>query len=999
MFYKDICFKLLNGSLQGLSTRQRFQYLNIVLQRNNHLKNSFSRVPSFYFSQVTDTIKNKNPLINSVGEAAQIRWDKALNAKAIFGILNKFKIPKVVGDQKYYYVQQMQLYTAIQKLSQVEDLQDNLFEIFVNLHNSAIQNLAAMKSQTQYKNDRIFNSFCVALFKGQSLLKKKKISVHQNIQNDTLFMKTLLSDQITVPSFMSEIIPNLSYEQLKGCCDILFQTNQADLIIKIINTPSQYLSAEHKNQLQQEYLQFIHPQNFSSLNYLMQYFEFNLQIALNNQQVPSIDQEIAQSRCLEAIDSFFKYLIIQKNLSTQISKIKSFLQMIQMSKLKVSKQQIFTLEKIFSKADQTNYSAQHFIVDIIQHLETLSFLEEDKQEIIDYLDSQKNKLLESLSSSQLKAHNDQQTYIIAQLSQQIQGIEDQEHIKNHKAFQQIQEIMNKCIKISDIISLLVSVSKFNRQAAKLLVQPDIFALICENIIFMNQSSFSKLIALNNRVLDIPINLMIQYIQKNYQAFSPLLLAQTLYLISSSNTQRNYDAQELIVKIIKDINNMRDKLQYEELNLLLKCCQFIKMEAQLYIIQEIIESISNERINQEPKYANMLFNLFQHKILKQGLQSKYAQNQIKQIAELIQNKNISKIDLDLLSLALLVQATNKFSYDENSQIINKFFLEQAMNYFGNVKTDQLAYMYISVIQASFIIENSNNSQLIEKYEKQILKILDSGNKLQQIKFNQVVKVMHELSKVFHLLDNQRKSFLNQIYKKTIQIFKIEQDYGLSIWMFWQQSLICSDINSYVNLFNLIKENITTVAKHQIQNQQIQSVKLKQYKHSMVNSVQEITIIQLYQSLYYYEVNEALYKKNPQLHEEIQKVKEIINQNQAIQNYQRAQTVKHSSNTEYSISVVIKKAFKELNLNYQNLEEQRIENIFFVDNYIKELNLIIECHGFQHFVQNSIYYSEQARNKYIQSKGYKIEIIPTFQWIKLTQEEQLNKMIEILKKYSK
>ncbi|EAR89651.1 RAP domain protein (macronuclear) [Tetrahymena thermophila SB210] len=996
MFYKDICFKLLNGSL---GRKQRFSYLDIVLNRQNHFKNSFSSIPSFQFSQVTNTIQNKNPHINSVGETPLIRWDKVLSAKAIYGVLNKFKIPTVVGDQKYFYVQQMQLYTAIFNLSQVEDLQDNLFEVFVKLHNSAIQNLAKMKSQTQYKNDRIFNNFCIALFKAQILLKKKNISLEKNIQNDTLFLQTLLSDKIPVPSFMSEVIPYLSFEELKECCSILLQTNQADLIIKIVNTPTQYLSVEHKNQLQSEYLTFIHPQKFSSLNYLMQYFDFNLQVVLNNQQVSSMESESAQLRCLEAIDVFFKNLTVQKNLNTQISKIKSFLQMIQMSKFQVSKQQIFTLEKIFSKAEETNSSSQHIILDIIQHLETLSFLEEDKQEILDYLDSQKSKLLETLASSQLKAHNDQQNYIIAELSQKIQGVEDQEHIKNHKEFQQIQEIMNKCVKISDIIQLLLTVSKSNRQAAKLLVQPDILALICENVIFMNQSSFSKLIALNNRVLDIPIELMIQYIQKNYQNFSPLLLTQTLYLISSSNTQRNYDAQELIVKIIKDINNMKDKLQYEELNLLLKCCQFIKMEAQLYIIQDIIENISNQRINQEPKYANMLFNLFQHKILKQGLQSKYAQNQIKQIAELIQNKDITKFDLDLLSLALLVQATNKFSYDENSQVINKFFLEQANKYFDKVKSEQLAYMYISVIQASFIIQNSNNTQLIERYEKQILKNLNSGNRYQSIKFNQVVKVMHELSKVFHLLDNQRKSFLSQIYQKTLQIYKVDQDYGLSIWIFWQQSLICNNIDQYVNLYNLIKENIITVAKHELNNQLNQSVKLKQYKQSMVNQVQEITIIQLYQSLYYYQVNESLYKKNPYLHEEIQRIQEIINQNSVIQNYQRAQTVKHSSNTEYSISVVIKKALKELNLNYHNLEEQRIENIFFVDNYIQELNLIIECHGFQHFVQQSIYYSEQARNKYIQSKGYKIEIIPTFDWINLTQEEQLKKMIEIISKYTK
>ncbi|KAL4502297.1 hypothetical protein ABPG72_011884 [Tetrahymena utriculariae] len=999
MFFKDICFKLLNGSFQSQNIKQRFQYLNFVLNKQNNFKYSISRVPSFYFCQVTNTIKNKNPHTNSVGEVALIRWDKVLTAKAIFGILNKFKIPTVVGDQKYFYVQQMQLYTSIFKLSQVEDLQDNLFEIFVNLHNSAIQNLPKMKSQTQYKNDKIFNNFCIALFKGQILLKKKNISVEQNIQNDALFMKTLLSDQIPVPSFMSEVIPYLSFEELKQCCSILLQTNQADLIIKIVNTPTQYLSVEHKNQLQSEYLTFVHPQKFSSLNYLTQYFDFNLQIVFNNQQIPSIETDKAKLRCLEAIDVFFMHLTVQKSLNTQISKIKSFLQMIQMSKLQVGKQQILTLEKVFSKANETNSSTQHIILDIIQHLETLSFLEEDKQDILDYLDNQKSKLLEILASSQHKAHNDQQTNIVAELSQQIQGIEDQEQIRSHKGFQQIQEIMNKCIKISDIIQLLLSVSKSNRQAAKLLVQPDIFALICENIIFMNQSSFSKLIALNNRVLDIPINLMIQYIQQNYQSFSPLLLTQTLYLISSSNTQRNYDAQELIVKIIKDINNMKDKLSYEELNLLLKCCQFIKMEAQLYIIQEIIEIISKEKINQEPKYANMLFNLFQHKILKQGLQSKYAQSQIKQIAELIQNKNVSKLDLDLLSLALLVQATNKFSYDDNSKVINKFFLEQATNNFENVKSDQLAYMYISVIQASFITENSNNSMLIEKYEKQILKNLNSGNRYQQIKFNQVVKVMHELSKVYHLLDNQRKSFLSQIYQKTIQLFKIDQDYGLSIWMFWQQSLICNDIDQYVSLYNLIKDNIITVAKHEIQNQQIQSVKLKQYKQSMVNSVQEITIIQLYQSLYYYEVNEALYKKNSYLHEEMQRIKEITNQNKAIQHYQRTQTVKHSSNTEYSVNVVIKNALKELNLNYQNLEEQKIENIFFVDNCIKELNLIIECHGFQHFVQQSVYYSEQARNKYIQSKGYKIEIIPTFVWIKLTQEEQLNKIIEIIKKYTK
>lgn len=67
---------------------------------------------------------------------------------------------------------------------------------------------------------------------------------------------------------MSEIIPHLTLEELKECCNFLVQANLSDFVMRIINTPAQYLKEEYKKELQIEFFSIIKPEKFRSLNFL-----------------------------------------------------------------------------------------------------------------------------------------------------------------------------------------------------------------------------------------------------------------------------------------------------------------------------------------------------------------------------------------------------------------------------------------------------------------------------------------------------------------------------------------------------------------------------------------------------------------------------------------------------------------------------------------------------------------------------------------------------------
>ena len=115
-------------------------------------------------SIAVDFLKDKNPHIKNIKNGVSINWESAKNGKAILGIMRKYSIPEKV-EKKHYYCIQEQLYIAIVNLEE-DELQSKIYEVFVNIHNEAIVNLTELKASSQYKNDVLFNNFCIALFKG-----------------------------------------------------------------------------------------------------------------------------------------------------------------------------------------------------------------------------------------------------------------------------------------------------------------------------------------------------------------------------------------------------------------------------------------------------------------------------------------------------------------------------------------------------------------------------------------------------------------------------------------------------------------------------------------------------------------------------------------------------------------------------------------------------------------------------------------------------------------